>query len=235
MIAGIILAAGSSARLGRSKQLLDLGGEPLIRRTAERVLASALDEVILVAGFDAEAVTAAVADLPLRVVVNPDAARGQSTSLLAGLAALAPGTEAVVFLLGDQPGVDPLVIDALVAAWRASNAPVVAPQYRDGMGNPVLFDGRVIPELRRLTGDAGARPIVQGHQAAGNLVLVPMDQNAPGDVDSEQDYQALQAAWTMIDCNSGTKNPLHAWGEGRVRGKRQGQSGGMGQTASPSR
>jgi molybdenum cofactor cytidylyltransferase len=104
-----------------------------------------LDEVILIVGHEAAAVRAAVADLPVQIVENPAAAQGQSTSVLAGLAVIPPTTEAVVFLLGDQPGIDPNVIDALIATWRESHAPVVAPRYEDGMGNPVLFDRRVFP------------------------------------------------------------------------------------------
>ncbi len=155
VIAGIVLAAGRSSRLGRPKQLLPVHGEPLIRHTLRRVLASSLDQVILVVGHEADEVRDAVADLPVECVFNPDAAAGQSTSVRAGLAALSPEVEAAVFILGDQPGIDPNVIDALIAAWRASGSPVVVPRYEDRMGNPVLFDRRVFPELAALEGDTG--------------------------------------------------------------------------------
>jgi len=217
VIAGIILAAGRSSRLGRPKQLLPLGGEPLIRHTVRRVLESSLDEVIVVVGHQAEAVTAAIADMPVRVVINPDSALGQSTSVVAGLAALdeksgeswrrgesdraMPASplhvpvEAALFLLGDQPGVDPIVIDALAAAWKQSGAPIVAPGYSDGMGNPVLFDRRVFSELKALGGDVGARAIIRKYQAVGDLLLVPVDDPAPPDVDTEEDYTALVASF----------------------------------------
>jgi molybdenum cofactor cytidylyltransferase len=191
VIAGIVLAAGQSSRLGRPKQLLPLAGEPLIRHTLRRVLASSLDEVILVVGPESDAVCAAVADFPVRVVDNPAAARGQSTSVLAGLSAVAPNTEAAIFLLGDQPSIVPEVIDALIAAWRETRAPVVAPRYRDGLGNPVLFDRRVFPEFSSLQGDAGAKPIVLTHQAAGDLLIVRFVQPAPADIDTEEDYTQL--------------------------------------------
>jgi molybdenum cofactor cytidylyltransferase len=195
VIAGVVLAAGRSSRLGRPKQLLPLAGEPLIRHTARRALAAPLDEVIVVVGHEGEAVRAALADLPVRIVVNPDAERGQSTSVLAGLATLGPETEAVIFLLGDQPGVDTKVIDALASVWRETGAPVVAPRYQNGMGNPVLFDRRTFLEFETLTGDAGARPIVRAHAAAGDLRLVPVAGSAPPDVDTEADYAALLAAY----------------------------------------
>ena len=194
MIAGIVLAAGRSSRLGRPKQLLPLHGEPLIRHTLRQVLASSVDEVIVVTGHKADEVRVAVADLPVECVFNPDAAAGQSTSVRAGLAALSPDVESVVFVLGDQPGVDPSVIDALITAWRASRSPVVAPRYQDRIGNPVLFDRRVFPELAQLEGDAGARPVVRAYQDTGELQMVPVGGAAPPDVDTEADYAALIAA-----------------------------------------
>ena len=194
MIAGIVLAAGRSSRLGRPKQLLPLHGEPLIRHTLRQVLASSLDEVILVIGHKADEVRAAVTELPVECVFNADAAAGQSTSVRAGLAVLSPEVESAVFVLGDQPGLDPNVIDALVAAWRGSRSPVVAPRYEDRIGNPVLFDRRVFPELALLEGDAGARPVVRAYQDTGELQLIPVDGAGPPDVDTEADYAALIAA-----------------------------------------
>jgi molybdenum cofactor cytidylyltransferase len=135
-----------------------------------------------------------VAGLPAECVFNPDAAAGQSTSVRAGLAALSPNAESAVFILGDQPGVDPKVIDALIDAWRESRAPVVAPRYEDRIGNPILFDRRVFPELVLLEGDTGARPVVRAYEDTGQLQLVPVNGAAPPDVDTEADYAALTAA-----------------------------------------
>ena len=194
MIAGIVLAAGRSSRLGRPKQLLPVHGEPLIRHTLRRVQASALDKVILVIGHEADEVRVAVAGLPAECVFNPDAAAGQSTSVRAGLAALAPDVESAVFILGDQPGVDPKVIDTLIDAWRELRPAVVAPRYEDRIGNPILFDRRVFPELELLEGDTGARAVVRAYQDCGELHLVPIKGAAPSDVDTEADYVALIAA-----------------------------------------
>jgi molybdenum cofactor cytidylyltransferase len=155
--------------------------------------------VTVVIGHHAEEVRGAIADLPVRVVINPAAAKGQSTSVLAGLSALSQPPshsaeiEAVVILLGDQPGVEPALIDALIACWRETAAAIVAPRYRDGLGNPVLFDRRVLPELTTLTGDIGARDIIRAHQLSGDLIILPVDRPAPPDVDTEEDYEALIA------------------------------------------
>ena len=214
MIVGIVLAAGQSSRLGRSKQLLPLAGEPLIRYTLRRVLDSSLDEVILVVGHEASAVRTAVADLPVQIVENSAAAQGQSTSVLAGLASIPPTTEAVVFLLGDQPGIDPKVIDVLSATWRESRPAVVAPRYEDGMGNPVLFDSRTFPDLAKLEGDTGARRVVRAFQTSGELMLVPVAGTSPPDVDTEADYTALLAAMAL---EPKAPLPVHrerSWGEG---------------------
>jgi len=194
VIAGIVLAAGRSSRLGRPKQLLPVHGESLIRHTLRRVLASSLDQVILVIGHEADEVRDTVADLPVKCVLNPDAAGGQSTSVRAGLAAVTQEVACAVFILGDQPGVDPKVIDMLIDAWRKSRSAVVAPRYEDRIGNPVLFDRRVFPELALLDGDTGARPVVRAYQNSGELHLVPVNGAAPPDVDTDADYAALIAA-----------------------------------------
>ncbi|MGH2616109.1 MAG: nucleotidyltransferase family protein [Thermomicrobiales bacterium] len=198
MIAGVVLAAGSSSRLGRPKQLLPIHGEPMLRYTLRRILASSLDEILVVIGHEADTIRESIADLPVTVALNPEAARGQSTSVIAGLQALAPETEAAMFLLGDQPGVDPEVIDALIAAWRETGAPIIAPQYTDRIGNPMLFDRRVFPELAALEGDAGARQIVRRYEKSGALHLVPVTILAPSDVDTEADYTAFIVSLAAI-------------------------------------
>lgn len=193
-ITGIVLAAGRSARLGRPKQLLPLGGRPLLAHTLAHAAASGLDEIILVLGHEAATIAGAVGDHGQRTVVNSDFAAGQSTSLRAGLAALSPETEAVLFLLGDQPTVTPEVIDAILAAYRADPAPIVAPLYGGERGHPLLFDRGLIPELTHVTGDEGARAIVRAH--AAEVLLVPVPGAAPPqDVDTEADYERLLAAW----------------------------------------
>lgn len=194
MISGVVLAAGRSSRLGRPKQLLPLDGEPLLAHVLRNAASSALDEVVLVLGHEAAAVGATVGAWGQRVVVNDDHAAGQSTSVRAGLAAVDGGAEAVLFLLGDQPGVTPAVIDALIAAFRASEAPVVIPAYGGRRGNPVLFGRELFPELARVGGDEGARGVVRAHKAVA-LVVPVGDGPPPRDVDTEEDYAALLAGW----------------------------------------
>lgn len=193
MIAGVVLAAGLSSRLGRQKLLLPLEkGGALIRLSVERVLAAGLDDVVVVLGRDAEAVGAALAGLAVRTVVNPRYADGQSTSLRAGLDALPPEAEAAVIALGDQPLPEPGLIDRLVAAFRESGRPIVVPRYRDGRGNPVLFAASVFDELRAVTGDQGGRAVVA--RDASRVAEVAVDAPMPPDVDTWADYEALRDA-----------------------------------------
>ena len=194
MISGVILAAGRSSRLGRPKQLLPLGGEPLLTHVLRNATASALDEVVLVLGHEAVTIADAVGEWGQRVVINPDYAAGQSTSVRAGLGALDPTTEAAIFLVGDQPQVGPDIVDAVVAAYRATGGPIVRPHYGGVPGHPVLFDRALFPELARVTGDEGGRSVVRTHQ---DLVVPVTLGNGPppGDIDTAEDYAALLAAW----------------------------------------
>ena len=193
MISGVILAAGRSSRLGRPKQLLPLGGLPLLAHVLRSAAASRLDEVVLVLGHEAAAIASAVGEWGQRIVVNPDYAAGQSTSLRIGLSAIDPRAEAVLFLLGDQPEVGPEVIDTLLAAYRETGGPIVQAEYSGQPGNPVLFARILFPELARVTGDEGARAVVQARP--GEVVPVPAGAQPPRDVDTEADYAALRAIW----------------------------------------
>jgi molybdenum cofactor cytidylyltransferase len=191
MIAVIVLAAGASTRMGRQKLTLPLAdGRPLLRAAVEQVLAADLDDVVVVLGREDEAVASALRGLPIRTVVNPRYAEGQSTSLQAGLDALAQGTEAAVVALGDQPLPDPRLLRQLVEAFRASGRPIVAPVYRDGRGNPVLFASSVFDELRRVEGDRGGRPVIA--RDPERVAEVPVDAPMPADIDTPEDYEAAR-------------------------------------------
>jgi molybdenum cofactor cytidylyltransferase len=192
MIAGIILAAGTSSRMGQLKQLLNWGGRPLVRAIAETALAAALDEVIVVTGSAGGEVAAALADLPVRIAPNPLAAAGQSTSLRAGIAALSPGVAAVVILLGDQPFVTAAIIEAIVSVWRNHRALIVAPVFAGTRGNPVLFDRSVFAELLAIEGDQGARGVIARYPA--RVRYVHFDDDRPlFDIDTPEAYAYAHA------------------------------------------
>jgi molybdenum cofactor cytidylyltransferase len=191
MIAAIVLAAGASSRMGRQKLLLPMAdGRPLVRVAVAQVLAAGIDDTVVVLGREAEAVAHTLAGLPVRTVLNPRYAEGQSTSLCAGLDALRPGTEAAVIALGDQPLPDPDVIRRLVAAFRRSGRPIIAPVYRDGRGNPVLFSAPLFDELRAVVGDQGGREVIA--RDPSRVAEVPVDAPMPADIDTPEDYDAAR-------------------------------------------
>ncbi len=191
MIAGLVLAAGLSRRMGQAKLLMPVDGRAIVRHAVETVLAGGVDSVWVVTGPDVEPVEAALAGLEVQIVVNPAPEEGQAGSLRAGIAALPASVDAVLIALGDQPSLAPAIIPALLAARRTTPKLIVAPRYRDGQGNPVLFKREIFPELLRLTGDQGARPIIQKEPA--RVEWVELDLPMPPDVDTPDDYEKIRA------------------------------------------
>lgn len=186
----LLLAAGGSRRLGEPKQLLVYEGETLLRRAARTALASLCHPAIVVVGAQAEKTRAEIADLPLTIVVNEAWPNGMASSIRAGMERLTAheDTHAVVVMLCDQPLVGAEVINKLVGAYRATNAPLVAAKYNDTHGAPALFDWRLYPALLALTGSQGAKNVVLAHSA--HLTEVPAPA-AAFDVDTLADYERL--------------------------------------------
>jgi molybdenum cofactor cytidylyltransferase len=195
VITGVVLAAGTSSRLGRPKQLLDLGGKPVLRHVVDAALSSPLTEVLVVLGHEAEAVSAAVPESPrVRIVINPDYAQGQSNSLRMGLAAAGHGSEAAVIMLGDQPGIRPGAVGAVVAAFRADGGSVVQAAYGGRPAHPTLLARTIWAELiQELEGDEGARTVLDRHP--GWRALVEVGGHPPEDIDTEDDYERIRSGF----------------------------------------
>jgi molybdenum cofactor cytidylyltransferase len=201
VIAAIVLAAGASRRFGSQKMRAPIAGRPLVRWTVEHVLASRVDDVVIVAGREAPAVRDALAGLPVRVVTNARYTDGLSTSLDAGLDALGDSVRAAVIVLGDQPSVAPETIDALIDAYRDGGKPIAVPVYRGRRGNPVLFDAALFDELRTVRGDRGARDVIAREPA--RVVSAPLDLALPRDVDEPDDLEILERQFAV------TTEPSH--------------------------
>jgi molybdenum cofactor cytidylyltransferase len=199
VIAGILLAAGRSLRMGQPKLLLPWDGAPLVRHVAQLALRSSLDELVVVIGYRAEHVSAALAGLPLRIVHNQAFLDGQSTSLRVGIAALSSAAEAAVLLLADQPLLQPATIDALIERYRAQQAPVVVPRYAGQRGNPVLFARELFAALQTIGGDQGARGVIQQQRDRVEW-LDTADEGVLLDIDTPDMYQRL------LDRNAGAKD-----------------------------
>jgi molybdenum cofactor cytidylyltransferase len=193
----VVLAAGLSRRMGQAKLLLPVGGRAIVRHAVEAVLAGGVDGAWVVVGPDVAPMAAALAGLDVQIVVNPAPEEGQASSVRAGIAALPAAVDEALIALGDQPALAPSIIPALLAARRASPKLIVAPRYRDGQGNPVLFKRDVFPELLRLSGDQGARPVIQRDPA--RVEWVELDLPMPPDVDTPGDYEKIRAVLRAAD------------------------------------
>jgi len=189
LTAGIILAAGSSTRMGQPKPLLLWRGEPFIRHIARTALTAGLAPVVIVASEHTAEIRAVVADLPVTLVHNPDWEAGQSTSVSCGLRTLPDTIGSAIFLLADQPHIPIELVKALQDQHAQTLSPIVAPLIDDRRGNPVLFDRVTFADLLSLTGDVGGRAVFARHPIA----YVPWyDATALLDVDTPEDYQRLR-------------------------------------------
>jgi molybdenum cofactor cytidylyltransferase len=184
----VVLAGGESRRFGRPKQLIPWGDKPLLAHVVDRVLASALRIVIVVTGYEGEQVAKTVADRPVVVVHNPRWAAGLSTSVQVGIAALPADVEAALFIMADQPGLTPQIIDALLRRYDETLAPIVVPLYGGRRGNPVLFDRRMFAELQQVQGDRGGRDLIEKYRQMVEFVEVGPPQAAL-DIDTPEDYE----------------------------------------------
>lgn len=192
MIAGLLLAAGRSARFGGDKLLAPLHGRPVLFWSAAAI-ATEVDALHVVVPPDASARLAALEGIPFVAVEHAGRDAGMASSIRAGIAALPPEAEAVVIALADQPLVSPEVVRRLCIRWRDGGVAAVAPRYRDGRGHPVLFGRSTFDALCALTGDGGARTMLRS--MGDELALVPVDATTPVDVDTPDALRRLAAVW----------------------------------------
>jgi len=191
-VAGVILAAGASRRMGKNKMLLQLEGESLIRRAAQRALAAGLSPVVVVIGHEADRARAELKDLPVEFAVTPDFTGPTSGSLHQGLNKLGPDVDAAVVMLGDMVRVSAETLAMLVAAARGTDAPLVISRYGDVTAPPLLFRRALFPELLAWTGEGCGKTVVKAHSHEATYVDRPVALLA--DVDTPEDFAAAQDA-----------------------------------------
>lgn len=174
-IGGLLLAAGQSRRMGRAnKMLVEVDGAPMVVHAARALLSSGASPVVVVLGYEPEAVKDALAGLDVAFVENPDYADGLSTSLKAGLSALPGDCAGAVIALGDMPGVGANDIDSLIDAFDpAGGHSICVPTYDEKRGNPVLWARQYFAEMSSVSGDVGARHLIG--ENADQVIEVPRD------------------------------------------------------------
>ncbi|MEA5461891.1 nucleotidyltransferase family protein [Arcicella sp. LKC2W] len=187
----LILAAGSSSRLGQPKQLVEFQGETLIRRITRTAL-SISDDVLIVLGANADLVEQNLCPFSAQIntIFNPNWQQGMGTSISLGTKQLAPNTDVIIILLCDQPFVNTEKIQEMLQMFASFQPPIIACQYKNQLGVPMLFDKMVFPELLNLQGDKGAKAFL--HKYTDKIGIVDF-QEGNFDIDTLEDLNKLSA------------------------------------------
>jgi molybdenum cofactor cytidylyltransferase len=189
-VTGLVLAAGGSSRLGQPKQLLPYQGTTLLGHVLDTARSCRFDQLVVALGGTADDVRARVDLTGADVVVNEGYGEGCSSSIAAALPVLHAHVDTLALMLGDQPGVEPATVEALVAG--RGDAPLAVCRYDDARGHPFAFGRAAFEDLASLHGDKGVWKLLD--RRAAEVVEVAAPGNVPLDVDTWEDYQALLAA-----------------------------------------
>ena len=191
---GIVLAAGSSLRMGQPKQLLSLEGRPLLEHVVAVACASQLDEVVVILGADHQLITQRVRWGRARTLVNPDHASGMSTSLRAGLAALGPDVERAMVIMGDQLGVSPQLLDRLLELHAVSRRPAAAVSVGGVVQPPLVIRRDLWGEVMGVSGDVGARGLIRTRPKLVASLVLGTDVEHPVDIDTPEDWRHYRSS-----------------------------------------
>ena len=190
MVSAILLAAGEAKRMGRPKLLMTFGDGTVLERTLDNLLASEVDEVIVVLGARAEKMRKLVAGRGVKTVFNLDYHRGMSTSIIAGLKQVDSRTQWVMVALADQPMIGKETYNCLLRESLGSEKGIIVPRYKDRRGNPVIFSIKYREELLQLVGDIGGRELLKKYQ--DDILEVAVDsESVTIDINTLDDYYSL--------------------------------------------
>ena len=190
-IAGVVLAAGTSTRMGRNKLFLELEGKPLVRHVVERASRAGFDPLIVVLGHEAALVQRPLEGIAYQPVMNPDYERGVNSSLRAGIKAAAEtGAEAAVVMLADMPFVTTEMITTLIDRYRGGAAPLVVSDYGGVNAPPILYDRSLFGELAVSEGQGCGKHVVKRHRHEAEPVSWPVE--ALADLDVPADYDRVK-------------------------------------------
>ena len=189
-VAAVILAAGASTRLGEPKQLIEIGGLPLVRKAAMSALEAGALPVVVVLGAENDQILPALEGLDnLRIALNSRWRTGMASSVAAGLSALAEDADVdgAMLVLADQPFVDAHILRNLISAF--GEARIVASAYSNTVGVPAVIGREFFPELMELQGDRGAGPWLRARSADVTGIPLPV---SPLDIDTRDDVELLR-------------------------------------------
>ena len=193
---GIVLAAGMSSRFGRPKQLQELGGKPLLQWTLDACLESKIECIYLILGYKykeiIETLSEKIRHPHLKVIVNRNFRKGQSTSLQAGVAEVSDVFPSAMFILGDQPLIDVSTINLLLEKYWASEKNICVPLFQKKRGNPTIFSRKFYDEIISIKGDIGARRIIEENPDQVLRVAVRRS-SFFHDIDTEKDFEKAQS------------------------------------------
>lgn len=187
----IILAAGSSSRMGQSKQLLDIHGEKLLVKTIQTFLNAGISDIVVVLGSDEAIHRNLIKDLPVEIAYNAHWQKGMGTSIKAGLAQMTskhPSTDSIIISVCDQPLLSEQTISNLIQEFQKTGKPIVASGYSDAAGVPALFDKTYFDKLANLPDHQGAKKIILQNQADVSIVPFP---GGEIDLDTMEDYEGF--------------------------------------------
>ena len=187
----VILAAGASRRMGSPKQLIEIDGRPLLVRAIEAALAAPVGPVVVVLGANAVAIRPVIGHLPVLVIENPAWSEGMASSIREGVATLRQFSrtlDAAVLALCDQPGFSAATVESLLAAHRATGRGIEAARYSGRLGAPALFAREHFAALTALTGEEGARDLLNADPARVAAVELP---ELARDLDTPADLEGL--------------------------------------------
>ena len=190
MITGIILASGFSERMARDKLLLEIGGMPVVERVVRAAKSSLLDDIILI--YQNNRVKEIGKQYGVRTVYNDSAHEGQSAAVKLGVRESRPDTDAFMFLVGDQPFLDPATINTLIECHASNPKDIIIPVYDGKRGNPAIFPSIFRDDLLALKGDIGGRAVIE--KMGDRVKLVAIENSIANiDIDTQEDYERIKS------------------------------------------
>lgn len=188
----VILAAGNSSRMGSPKQVLRIKGESLLQRAARAAIRSQASPVVVVLGAYRRQIIRDLDDLPVEIVINPDWKKGMGSSIRSGLSHLlekAPDLKACIIMAADQPFLTRFLLNNLIQQFRYSNKQIIASEYNNTFGIPVLFERSMFDELIALPDKEGAKRIIIDNRTKMSSLPFPM---GSFDIDTKEDFEKLK-------------------------------------------